>query len=88
MGIRRFRAAASLKRKERYRGKSRRPGYPPLSGGGLIEAKQYKEHNDCTVKYPPLSGGGLIEATLIFTFSAFSALYPPLSGGGLIEATH
>ena len=61
--IRRFRAAASLKRVF-----LRDPGcpdlpYPPLSGGGLIEADYWDACYFAQIAYPPLSGGGLIEAS-------------------------
>ena len=39
-------------------------GYPPLSGGGLIEAARARKYARAAPEstYPPLSGGGLIEA--------------------------
>ena len=60
--------------------------YPPLSGGGLIEAASRKQGARHSTRYPPLSGGGLIEACRISWSLCERIWYPPLSGGGLIEA--
>ena len=36
--------------------------YPPLAGGGLIEAVESRTRAKQGASYPPLAGGGLIEA--------------------------
>ena len=60
--------------------------YPPLAGGGLIEAALAKKAFDYPEMYPPLAGGGLIEAIHFHEVWGSRARYPPLAGGGLIEA--
>ena len=60
--------------------------YPPLAGGGLIEAVLGMPITPSGASYPPLAGGGLIEASAIASGSLEPWWYPPLAGGGLIEA--
>ena len=61
--------------------------YPPLAGGGLIEASSWMDGVEIPGEYPPLAGGGLIEATRAQSSLRDSRKYPPLAGGGLIEAS-
>ena len=60
-------------------------GYPPLMGGGLIEAELDDPDLILESGYPPLMGGGLIEGQIREQHGPDMDVYPPLMGGGLIE---
>ncbi len=84
--IRRFRAAASLKRRRPIR---RRPSLPSIRrfrAAASLKPQPDRVPGPRLSVYPPLSGGGLIEAAIFPGFGPAARQYPPLSGGGLIEA--